>query len=63
MTSALMATQVFDKGATEYGLLGTFMAVGSLTGSLVAARRECGSGTGWSSAPRSRSGRSRSSPA
>ena len=39
MTSALMATQVFDKGATEYGLLGTFMAVGSLTGSLVAARR------------------------
>ena len=28
MTSALMATQVFDKGATEYGLLGTFMAVG-----------------------------------
>ncbi len=39
MTSALMATQVFDKGATEYGLLGTFMAVGSLTGALVAARR------------------------
>ena len=26
MTSALMATKVFDKGATEYGLLGTFMA-------------------------------------
>jgi MFS family permease len=40
MTSALMATQVFDKGPTEYGLLGTFMAVGSLTGALVAARRE-----------------------
>jgi len=40
MTSALMATQVFGKGATEYGLLGTFMAVGSLTGSLLAARRE-----------------------
>ena len=39
MTSALMATQVFHKGAGEYGLLGTFMAVGSLTGSLVAARR------------------------
>ncbi|MGI8644965.1 MAG: MFS transporter [Nocardioides sp.] len=39
MTSALMATEVFDKGATEYGLLGTFMAVGSLTGSLVAASR------------------------
>ncbi|MBD8868478.1 MFS transporter [Nocardioides donggukensis] len=40
MTSALMATEVFEKGATEYGLLGTFMAVGSLTGSLLAARRE-----------------------
>ena len=40
MTSALMATDVFDKGPTEYGLLGTFLAVGSLTGSLVAARRE-----------------------
>ncbi len=39
MTSALMATEVFDKGAAEYGLLGTFMAVGSLTGSLAAARR------------------------
>jgi MFS family permease len=39
MTSALMATEVFDKGAAEYGLLGTFMAVGSLTGSLLAARR------------------------
>ena len=39
MTSALMATQVFHKGAGEYGLLGTIMAVGSLTGSLVAARR------------------------
>jgi MFS family permease len=40
MTSALMATEVFDKGPTEYGLLGTFMAVGSLTGALLAARRE-----------------------
>ncbi|GAB3770990.1 MFS family permease [Nocardioides ginsengisegetis] len=40
MTSALMATQVFHKGSTEYGLLGTFMAIGSLTGSLIAARRE-----------------------
>ena len=39
MTSALMATQVFHKGPTEYGLLGTFMAVGSLAGSLLAARR------------------------
>ncbi len=39
MTSALMATQVFHKGATEYGLLGSAMAVGSLTGALMAARR------------------------
>ena len=39
MTSALMATQVFHKGATEYGLLGSFMAIGSLTGALMAARR------------------------
>ena len=39
LTSALMATEVFHKGATEYGLLGTFLAVGSLTGSLVAASR------------------------
>ncbi|MFN8193296.1 MAG: MFS transporter [Nocardioidaceae bacterium] len=39
MTSALMATKVFDKGPGEYGLLGTIMAVGSLTGALVAARR------------------------
>jgi len=40
MTSALMATQVFDKGAGEYGLLGTTMALGSIAGSLLAARRE-----------------------
>ena len=40
MTSALMATEVFDKGARAYGLLGTFMAVGSLTGSLLAASRQ-----------------------
>ncbi len=39
LTSALMATEVFGKGAAEYGLLGTFLAVGSLTGSLVAASR------------------------
>ena len=39
MTSALMATQVYGKGPTEFGLLGTFLAVGSLTGALIAARR------------------------
>ena len=39
MTSALMATEVFDKGAGEYGLLGSVLAVGSLSGALLAARR------------------------
>jgi len=39
MTTALMATEVFHSGAVAYGLLGTFLAVGSLTGSLLAARR------------------------
>ncbi len=39
MTSALMATHVFHRGATEYGLLGSIMAIGSLTGALVAAGR------------------------
>ena len=39
MTSALMATDVYGKGAAEYGILGTTMAVGSLTGALLAARR------------------------
>jgi MFS family permease len=39
ITSALMATEVFGKGATEYGVLGSVMAVGSLTGALMAARR------------------------
>jgi MFS family permease len=40
MTSALMATQVFHQGPGEYGLLGTTLAVGSLTGALLGARRE-----------------------
>jgi MFS family permease len=40
MTSALMAQQQFHKGAAAYGILGTFMAVGSLTGALLAARRQ-----------------------
>ena len=39
LTSALMATEVFHKGAGEYGLLGTTLAVGSLSGALLAARR------------------------
>ena len=39
MTSALMATEVFHKGAGEYGLLASIMAFGSLAGALLAARR------------------------
>jgi MFS family permease len=39
MTTALMATEVFHKGAAEYGILGSIMAIGSLGGSLLAARR------------------------
>ena len=39
MTSALMATDVFGKGAGEYGLLASIMALGSLAGALMAARR------------------------
>lgn len=39
ITSALMATEVFGKGAGEYGILGSALAVGSLTGALLAARR------------------------
>ncbi len=39
LTSALMATQVFDKGAGAYGLLGSVLALGSLSGALLAARR------------------------
>ncbi len=39
MTTALMATQVYGKGAGEYGLLGSIMAIGSLAGALLAARR------------------------
>jgi MFS family permease len=39
ITSALMATQVFGKGAGEFGILGSALAVGSLCGALIAARR------------------------
>jgi MFS family permease len=39
MTSALMATEVFHKGAGEYGILGSIMAVGSVSGALLSARR------------------------
>ncbi len=39
LTQAVMATRVFDKGAGEYGLLGSIMAIGALAGALQAARR------------------------
>ena len=39
MTTALMATDVYGKGAGEYGVLGSILAIGSLAGSLLAARR------------------------
>jgi MFS family permease len=40
LTSALMARTEFGKGAGEYGILGSILAIGSLTGALLAARRE-----------------------
>jgi len=39
MTTALMATTVFHKGPGAYGLLGSIMAVGSLSAALLSARR------------------------
>jgi MFS family permease len=39
ITTALMATVVFHKGAGAYGLLGSIMAVGSLSAALLSARR------------------------
>jgi MFS family permease len=38
--NALMATKVFEKGAASFGLMGTFIAIGSLTGALGSARLE-----------------------
>ena len=40
VTMALMATQVFGKGAQGYGLLATMLGVGSVAGALLAARRQ-----------------------
>ena len=39
MTTALMAQQQFHLSARAYGILGTLLAVGSLAGALIAARR------------------------
>ncbi|MEU3520724.1 MFS transporter [Streptomyces sp. NPDC006654] len=40
ITNALMATKEFGRGAREYGLLGSVVAVGSLAGAALAARRK-----------------------
>lgn len=37
--NALMATEVYGKGVTDFGITGSVMAVGSLAGALLAARR------------------------
>ena len=39
MTTALMARVEFARGPAEFGLLGSVLAIGSLTGALLAARR------------------------
>ena len=39
ITSALMVTEVFNLGAKTYGVLGSIVALGSLAGALIAARR------------------------
>ena len=38
--NALMATKEFHKGAALYGVLGTMVGIGSLTGALLSARRD-----------------------
>ncbi len=39
LTTASMARTVFDKQAGEYGMLGSILAIGSVVGALLAARR------------------------
>ena len=38
--NTLMATKVFNKGAAQYGALGSILAIGSLSGALISARLE-----------------------
>ena len=40
LTTALMARLAFHQGSGAYGLLGSVMAIGSVAGALIAARRE-----------------------
>lgn len=39
ITNAMMATSVFDRGPTEYGVLGSLIAVGTLSAAILAAIR------------------------
>lgn len=39
ITNVLMATEAFGQGAAQYGMLGSIMAIGSLTAALLSARR------------------------
>ena len=38
--NTMMATEVFDKGAAEYGALGSILAIGSLSGAIISAKLE-----------------------
>ncbi|WP_233556032.1 MFS transporter [Galactobacter caseinivorans] len=38
--NAVMSTTVFHRGPADYGILGTIMAIGTLAGALLAARRQ-----------------------
>ena len=38
--NTMMATEVFDKSAAEYGALGSILAIGSLSGAIISARLE-----------------------
>lgn len=38
--NALMSTEAFGKGVTDFGITGSVMAIGSLAGALLAARRD-----------------------
>ena len=38
--NTMMATQVFDKNAAQYGALGSVLAIGSLSGALISAKLE-----------------------
>ena len=51
ITTALMATREFGKGPQEYGLLGSIMAIGSLSAALLSARRGASATAGPAGGP------------